>query len=216
MQTKNNIFTISEGKIEYDIALFNLTNPTGSDVNVNLFNVNGPEIPNTLIIDDVGIPQFYITGDTDYNLFVRDTFSNPKKLQRIKIFAQTDDDLNNNFQLVVRNADGNSCSYYKCPDTSIYVSQAQGKIAQVEIEGFTLDKSSYINYTIPAGSRIKWLLYYQEYTLSDMLPNTFKFNQNMRLDQVATPMTYTEEELKASEVKNDWADYMETTNWKNR
>lgn len=214
MQTKNNIFTISEGKIEYDIALFNLINPTGSDVNVNLFNVNGPEIPTQSGGADVS--QFYITGDTDYNLFVRDTFSNPKKLQRIKIFAQTDDDLNNNFQLVVRNADGNSCSYYKCPDTSIYVSQAQGKIAQVEIEGFALDKSSYINYTIPAGSRIKWLLYYQEYTLSDMLPNTFKFNQNMRLDQVATPMTYTEEELKASEVKNDWADYMETTNWKNR
>jgi len=28
-------------------------------------------------------------------------------------------------------------------------------------------------------------------------------------------MTYSEKELKASEVKNEWADYMETTKWKN-
>jgi len=213
METKNNIFQLAKKEVEYDVVSFKLSNPTSADVNVDLFDVNGAEIPNTATDAD-GHTHFYITGDTDYNMFVRDTFSNPKKLQRIKLFVQTDDDLNNNIQLTRRGANGFSCSNYKCPDTTIFVAQAQGKIAQVEIEDFVLDKSSFINYTIPSGSTIKWLMYYEEYKLSDMLPNHFKFN-SVGVDQVFKKMTYSEKELKASEVKNEWADYMETTKWKN-
>ncbi|PIZ52152.1 hypothetical protein COY27_01090, partial [Candidatus Woesearchaeota archaeon CG_4_10_14_0_2_um_filter_33_13] len=84
METKNNIFQLAKKEVEYDVVSFKLSNPTSADVNVDLFDVNGAEIPNTATDAD-GHTHFYITGDTDYNMFVRDTFSNPKKLQRIKL-----------------------------------------------------------------------------------------------------------------------------------
>lgn len=204
MQTKNNISEL----IEYDITLFKLTNPTSSDVNVDLFDVNGAEIPNTPI-NELGDLQFYITGDDNYNSFVRDTFINPKNLQRIKMFVQTEDDFNNNLQLTRRDATGTSCEVYNCPAESLFVEQRQNKVAQIEIDNFKLDQSSFINYTIPANTTIKWLMYYQEFKLSSMLPNRYKIN-NAPEYTALKPMTYTEQQLKDTVIKNNWADIMET------
>ena len=207
METKNNISQL----LEYDLTLFNLTNPTNSSVNVNLFNVNGAEIPN-VANNELGEPQFYINGDTDYNSFVRDTFTNPKNIQRIKMFIQNDDDLNNNIEFGTRNADGTFCGSYICPGESISSSQKQGKVILVEVGGFLLNQSTIVNYTIPANKSIKWLLYYQEFKITNMLSNPYNYNENLELVQSAKRQTYTLEELKSTELKNKWVDFMETTN----
>lgn len=112
---------------------------------------------------------YNVSGTADYNSFVRDSQVNPKKLDRLMIYAQANSNLENPLGLNTEDANGNSCGDVKFPTNTVSVNQFQGAIAQVDFEDFMIDVNTSINYTIPAQTTIKWVLFYKEYKRKDLL-----------------------------------------------
>lgn len=207
MKNKNNIQELySKAILEYSLVQFNLVNNTNDDVFLSLFDTNAttpmPEIP------DPGI--FYISGGTtDYNSFVADNADNPKKLQRIKIVGEDASNLSNSLKLMRKSATGQACDFVEFPDNKVFVNQFQGQIAQIDLEDYTLDGNAVIQYTVPAKTTIKWLLYYKEIVKSSLLPGV-KESTFGDLPYIGSP-TYTEQRLKDTTVENQWLDFLEVT-----
>lgn len=207
MENKNNIQELySKAILEYSLVQFNFVNPTNKNILLSLFDTNSTtpisEIPNA--------DSFYIYGGTtDYNSFVADNADNPKKLQRIKIVGEEASNLSNSLKLMRKSATGQQCDFVEFPDNKVFVNQFQGQIAQIDLEDYTLDGNAIIQYTVPANTTIKWLLYYKEIVKSSLLPGA-KESTFGDLPYIGSP-TYTEQRLKDTTVENQWLDFLEVT-----
>ncbi|MDD3875361.1 MAG: hypothetical protein PHT69_01955 [Bacteroidales bacterium] len=211
MENKNNIQKLySKAILEYSLVQFKLANPTNNDATLLLFNTNATTPMPTTPFGEAGEPQFYIAdGTTEYNSFVADNAGNPKQLQRIKIIGEEASNLSNSLKLMRKSATGQSCDFVEFPDNKVFVNQFQGQIAQIDLEDYTLDGNAVIQYTVPANTTIKWLLYYKEIVKRSLLPGA-KESTFGDLPYIGSP-TYTEQRLKDTTVENQWLDFLEVT-----
>lgn len=144
--------------------------------------------------------EMFISGSTDYNSFVRDTLTNPKKLDRLMIYAENNANLLNPLGVNKLDANGNQCSLVRLPNITVGGNQFQGQIGQLDFENYILDITASFTYTLPAFTTIKWVLYYKEYERSDLLYGVSmieSFDANLPED----PNTYDEKYLQATRLK---------------
>src|SRR3989304_3608533 len=146
--------------LEYSTVKFDLANNTNSTRSINLFDTN--TLADVRTIDIVG-NNFSIQGTTNYNSFVRDTLVNPKKLDRIMIYASATADLIQPLIPTIIDATGNSCSEVRNPELTISSNQFQGLIAQIDFENFILNVNTYITYSILRQRTVSIVLYYKQY-----------------------------------------------------
>jgi len=156
--------------------------------------------------------QFYINGSSDYNQFVLDGLVNPKKLDRIMIYAENNNNLLNSLAVTTEEATGDSCSVTRLPNTSVSSSQFQGAIGQVDFEDYILDVTSKINYTIPAFTTIKWVIYYKQYNRSEMMAGRVMI-ENFDVDKPIDPDTYDEKYLIDTQLVPNWVENIEINNF---
>lgn len=193
-------------KLEYSVVEFSLANSTSSPININLFDTNSllniPTQPNKASL------ALYISGSTDYNLFTRDILANPKKIDRIMIYGQSNTNLVNNLTINKVDATGDSCAYPILPLTIVSSNQFQGQIAQLDVKDFVLDVTTNINYTIPKNTTVKWVIYYKEYVKSDMLAGRVMISEFDSM-LVSNPDTYDEKYLTDTALGNKWSESIE-------
>jgi len=152
--------------------------------------------------------QFYIDGSSDYNQFVRDNLISPKKLDRIMIYAEDNDNLLNAIGVNTESANGESCGETRLPNITVGANQFQGQIGQVDFEDYILDVTSSINYTIPAFTTIKWVIYYKEYKRSDLLAGRSMI-ESFDAYKPKDPDTYDEKYLLDTQLTPTWVENIE-------
>lgn len=152
---------------------------------------------------------FYIIGSSDYNLFVRDSLYNPKKVDRIMIYAELNSNLTNAIQINTEDANGISCSDIKLPNTTVGTAQYQGQISQLDFDNLILDLNTSLNYTIPAFTTISWVLYYKQYHTTDLLSGTVTIDE-FDATPINDPSTYDEKFLIDTDITTEWTELMQT------
>lgn len=152
---------------------------------------------------------FYIVGSSDYNLFVRDSLYNPKKVDRIMIYAELNSNLTNAVQINTEDASGLSCSDIKLPNTTVGTAQYQGQISQLDFDNLILDLNTSLNYTIPAFTTISWVLYYKQYHTTDLLSGTVTITE-FDATPINDPSTYDERFLIDTDINAEWTELMQT------
>ena|SRR3990167_5924324 len=194
--------------LQYNIVQFNLVNPTSAAVNINLFDTSVlANIPNS---PSVSLGSIYITGSSNYNQFVRDNMVNPKKLDRIMIYAQNESNLFRPVLVNTEDATGNTCSDAYLPNITVSASQYQGKIGQLDFKDVVLDVSTTLNVTIPSHTTIKWVLFYKQYDKSDLLSGSVAIKS---LCSKKGTQTYDEKYLIDTALISSWVTIMETKNF---
>lgn len=154
-------------ELQYNIVEFQLVNPTNTAIAVNLFDTSIlADTPNS---PTVATLQFYITGTANYNQFVRDNMVNPKKLDRLMIYAQSTSNLDIPILVNFEDATGNTCRETFLPSITVSPYQYKGGIGQLDFKDVVLDVETTISTTIPKRTTIKWVLFYKQYNLSNML-----------------------------------------------
>ena len=159
--------------------------------------------------------SFNISGSSNYNSFVRDNLVNPKKLDRVMIYAEDNQDLINAMGLIEEDASGESCSETKLPNTTVGTGQFQGQIGQLDLSNFILDVTTKINYTIPAFTKVTWVIYYKEYKRKDFLRGMTMIQEH-DVRKPIDPDTYDEKHLIDTALTPNWMDMMETRNLINK
>lgn len=152
---------------------------------------------------------FYIVGSSDYNLFVRDSLYNPKKVDRIMIYAELNSNLTNAVQINTEDASGLSCSDIKLPNTTVGTAQYQGQISQLDFDNLILDLNTSLNYNIPAFTTISWVLYYKQYHTTDLLSGSVNITE-FDATPINDPSTYDEKFLIDTDITAEWTELMQT------
>jgi len=195
--------------LEYSTVKFDLANNTNSTRSINLFDTN--TLADVRTIDIVG-NNFSIQGTTNYNSFVRDTLVNPKKLDRIMIYASATADLIQPLIPTIIDATGNSCSEVRNPELTISSNQFQGLIAQIDFENFILNVNTYITYSILRQRTVSIVLYYKQYDRKNLLSGNVTLN-SLDVKMVKDADTYTEGYLKKTRLTPNWEKNMQVKNF---
>lgn len=161
---------------------------------------------------DASGSQFFIDGSSDYNLFVNDNLVNPKRLDRVMIYAPSNAELLIPMGVNTVESTGDSCSVSRLPNITVGVEQFQGQIGQVDFENYILDVTASISYTIPALTEIKWVIYYKEYKRSDMLVGKSMIEE-FDINQADDPDTYDEKYLIDTQLTPNWLENIEIDNF---
>lgn len=139
--------------------------------------------------------QFYVEGSTNINLFIRDTLTNPKAIDRIMIYGEENSNLLEPLKLTKEDANGLACSYVKLPNITAATNQYQGQIGQLDFEQlYVLDVTAILNYTVPAFTTITWVVYYKEYQRGDLLSGKVMLEEH-DVKKPYDPDTYDEKYL---------------------
>lgn len=189
----------AQGKLQYSTSL--------NTVYITTKNASLPFISELIAPSS----SFFIIGSSDYNLFVRDSLYNPKKVDRIMIYAELNSNLTNAIQINTEDASGLSCSDIKLPNTTVGTAQYQGQISQLDFDNLILDLNTSLNYTIPAFTTISWVLYYKQYHKTDLLSGTVMINE-FDATPINDPSTYDEKFLIDTDIIPVWTEIMETKN----
>ena len=156
--------------------------------------------------------QFYIDGSSDYNQFILDNLVNPKKLDRIMIYAEKNSNLLNSIRVNTKESTGESCGVTRLPNTTVSSAQYQGQIGQLDFDDYILDVTASMNYTIPAFTTIKWIIYYKEYKRSDMMAGRVMI-ESFDVDRPDDPDTYDEKYLIDTQLTPTWEEDIEINNF---
>lgn len=187
----------SNGKLAYS-----------SSLNTVYVTFHKPAFPN---VAELIAPSstFFIIGSSDYNLFVRDSLYNPKKVDRLMIYAEINANLINSLQVNTEDASGLSCSETRLPNTQVGSGQFQGQISQLDFDNLILDLNTSLNYTVPAFTTISWVLYYKQYHRNDMLSGGISLADFDTAPQ-KDPSTYDEKFLIDTDTTPVWTEIIET------
>jgi len=144
--------------------------------------------------------QFFIEGSSSYNLFVNDNLVNPKKLDRIIIYAEDISNLSNPMEFLVTEATGDSCSFPILPNTTVVTDQFQGQIGLIDVDDYILDATTKIDYIIPPLTKISLVIYYKQYTRSDLLAGKVMIKEFDVLKS-EDPNTYTDDYIEETRLR---------------
>lgn len=128
---------------------------------------------NTLTLVPTGLPaQAYVTGGlANYNSFINGCFYSPKVIRRISVSANKDEYLEQPFNLLSKDANGQEIIVPKYVNTFFSADQFQNLVNVDFAPGeFVIDNLSYISqYYFSPSSVVKFVIYYKELKRSDML-----------------------------------------------
>lgn len=118
------------------------------------------------------ISNFYITGDSNYNLAVREGFNAPYWIRRMYFFSQNAINFNQNFFHVHKDANGNDCNLPQVPSLSVGTMQYQSGIGMIDYpnkECILGINQWYKNVVVKANSQLTMLFIYQQVDKASLL-----------------------------------------------
>ena len=143
--------------------------------------------------------RLFVTGSTDINEFTEDALVNPKEIERVTIYSQSNTALLNPLNINSLDADGNSCDVVKLPNVQLATNQLQNGIAQINFEkGLMLNSNLNFNYTVNAFSDVAFIVYYKEIRRVDYIQDDTE--EVFDATYLADPNVYTESELDETKV----------------
>lgn len=116
--------------------------------------------------------QFYISSPYDYNAIVRDTDENPMLVRRIDMVVNSQSQFTQPLNIQIRDANGNTITLPKLPNTNLSANQVQSNIVTIDFEDkeFILDDNFiFSNYTFPANTTTRMVLYYHQIKRIDII-----------------------------------------------
>lgn len=117
------------------------------------------------------LSPFHIDSPYNYNALLQDVQSNPMMIRRIELITQNQIQLTQPLNLLTRDANGFQCMIPRLPNIELSVNQIQPNICMIDFreKELILDDNSLISqYTFPANSSTRMLLYYKQINRIDI------------------------------------------------
>ena len=158
----------------WDYTQVDFVNPTGSPVTIDIFN--------SITVSNFATSGsgFYIYSPYNYNSLLQDVQNNPMMLRRMELIVQNQSQFNQPFTILKRDANGNQCQFPRLPNTDLSVNQFQSNIASLDFEKneFILDDNTlFSQYTFPANSLTRMLIFYKQIKRIEMLSGQVVFRE---------------------------------------
>lgn len=171
LQNPNNNFPLDT---MWDYTQVDFVNPTLSDVTIDIFN--------SITISNFATSGsgFYIYSPYNYNSLLQDIQNNPMMLRRMELIVQNQSQFNQPFTILKRDANGNQCQFPRLPNTELSVNQFQPNIASLDFvkNEFILDDNTlFSQYTFPANSLTRMLIFYKQIKRIEMLSGQVIFKE---------------------------------------
>ena len=158
----------------WDYTQVDFVNPTGSPVTIDIFNSI------TLTNFASSGSGFYITSPYNYNSLLQDIQNSPMLVRRIELIVENISQFSQPLTILKRDANGNQCQFPRLPNTELSVNQIQSNIASLDFKKneFILDDNSlFSQYTFPANSATRMLVFYKQIKRIEMLSGQVVFKE---------------------------------------
>lgn len=158
----------------WDYTQVDFVNPTVSPVTIDIFN--------SITVSNFATSGsgFYIYSPYNYNSLLQDVQNNPMMLRRMELIVQNQSQFNQPFTILKRDANGNQCQFPRLPNTEISVNQFQSNMAYLDFQKneFILDDNTlFSQYTFPANSLTRMLIFYKQIKRIEMLSGQVVFRE---------------------------------------
>ncbi len=150
----------------WEYTQIDFVNPTVNPVTIDIFNSITISNFNTVVGS-----SFYITSPYNYNSLLVDVQNNPMMIRRIEMIVQNQNQFNQAFNIMKRDANGNQIILPRLPNIELSVNQIQPNIASLDFSDRELildDNTMFSQYTFEPNSYIRMLLFYKQLNRIDI------------------------------------------------
>lgn len=158
----------------WDYTQVDFVNPTGSPVTIDIFN--------SITVSNFATSGsgFYITSTYNYNSLLQDVQNSPMLVRRIELIVQDISQFSQPLTILKRDANGNQCQFPRLPNVETSVNQIQSNIASLDFNKNELildDNTLLSQYTFPANSLTRMLVFYKQIKRIEMLSGQVIFKE---------------------------------------
>lgn len=123
---------------------------------------------------------FYIVSPYNYNALLQDIQANPMLIRRIELIVKDQSQLSQPISILKRDANGKQAIYPRLPNIDVSVNQFQANMSYIDFNKNELildDNSMFSQYTFPANSLTRMLIFYKQIKRIEMLTGAVIFKE---------------------------------------